>query len=574
MLRRLHPFRRPDFPSLLSLLAFQLVFVGAQAPAAEDQDRTQAILLDGMGDHHRAVTTSSAEAQRFFDQGLVLAYAYNLEEAVRSFQEAARLDPGCAMAYWGLALAWGPHINNPLMEEKASKAAFDAVGKAMALRDKASPVERELIEALSRRYAWPPPEDRKALNVAYADAMRAVHAAHPDDPDVAALFADAMMNLRPWDLWTKEGGPQPGTMEIVKTLEAVLAAYPDHPGANHFYIHAVEASPDPIKALAAAERLGGLVPGAPHLVHMPSHIFIRLGLYDKAVAANELAVEGDRRYMKRAGPLAFYNVYRAHNYHFLAYAAMFEGRGALALQAARELVKEMPEGLVRQLPDLLEGFLGIPLHVLVRFGRWDEILREPQPDPLFPATTAYWHYARGIAYSVKDQLVDAAREQAAFEEAYKKVSEKATMGNNTMRSLLDVARLTLKGEILFRKGDLDEAFGSLREAARMDRDLHYDEPWGWMQPPTHALGALLLQAGRVEEAEKVYREDLKRFPENGWSLHGLAECLRRRDDVADARRVEARFDRAWARADVKLAGSCFCRTAAPPGGAVAGSESR
>jgi tetratricopeptide (TPR) repeat protein len=522
------------------------------------------------------VTTSSSEAQRWFDQGLILAYAYNLEEAVRSFEEAARLDAGCAMAYWGLALAWGPHINNPLMEEKASKAAFDAVGKAMELRDKASPVERELIEALSKRYAWPPPEDRKALNAAYADAMRAVHEARPDDPDVAALFADAMMNLRPWDLWTREGGPQPGTEEIVKTLEAVLAADPNHPGANHFYIHAVEASPVPIKALPSAERLGLLAPGAPHLVHMPSHIFMRLGMYAKAAAVNELAVEGDRRYLKRAGPLAFYNLYRAHNSHFLAYAAMFDGRSALALGAARNLVKEMPEEMVRKLPDLLEGFVATPLHVLIRFGRWDEILREPKPGPDFPATTAFWHYARGIAFSVKDKLDDAAREREAFEEAYRKVSETAVMGNNKLRAILDVARKTLEGEYLFRKGDLDKAFESLREAARMDRELHYDEPWGWMQPPTHALGALLLQAGRVEEAEKVYREDLKRFPENGWALHGLAECLQRRGEVADARRVEARFDRAWARADVKLAGSCFCRTVPAPsaGGAAAGSGSR
>jgi len=388
---------RPSF--LLSLLSICSAFLAPVASSAED--RPQAVLLDGLGSHHRAVTTSSAEAQRYFDQGLILAYAYNLEEAVRTFEEATRLDPECAMAYWGLALAWGPHINNPLMGEKASKAAFDADGKAMALRDKASPVERELIEALSKRYAWPPPEDRKPLNVAYADAMRAVHAAHPDDPDVAALFADAMMNLRPWDLWTRDGQPQPGTPEIVRTLEALLAAYPDHPGANHFYIHAIEASPDPIKALPAAERLGLLTPSVPHLVHMPSHIFIRLGMYDKAAAANEKAVDADRRYMKRAGPLSFYNLYRAHNAHFLAYAAMFDGRGALALQAARDLVKEMPEQQIRELPDLLEAFMSIPLHVLIRFGRWDEILREPKPGPHLRATTAFWHYARGIAYSVK-----------------------------------------------------------------------------------------------------------------------------------------------------------------------------
>jgi tetratricopeptide (TPR) repeat protein len=517
-------------------------------------------LFGDLGDYHRPVTTADDRARAYFDQGLALYYGFNHEEAIRAFRHAAKLDPGFAMAWWGAALAAGPNINNPAMDEEASKSAFEALQEAMAHRDAVSPVERDLIEALSKRYAWPAPEDRRDLDRAYAGAMKTAWAAHPGDPDAGALYAESMMDLRPWDLWTPDGEAQPGTGEIVSVLEAVLAAHPNHVGANHFYIHTMEASPTPEKALPCADRLGSLEPGAGHLVHMPSHIYTRLGRYAETVAANQAAVAADRKYLERAGwNPPFYTLYRAHNFHFLAYAAMFEGQRGVAMQAAREMVAEIPLEMVRAFPDFLDGFLGVPIHVMVRFGLWEDLVKEPEPPEDLVATRAFWRYGRTVALSSLGRTEEAGREFEAFEKAYAAVPESRLIGNNTARTVLAVAEPMAEGELEYRRGNVGHAFELLREAVRRDVELRYDEPWGWMQPVRHALGALLLEQGRVEEAEAAYRADLKLHPGNGWALKGLEECQRRTGRTAEADSTHARFIKAWAHSDIAIMASCYCR---------------
>jgi tetratricopeptide (TPR) repeat protein len=349
---------------------------------------------------------------------------------------------------------------------------------------------------------------------------------------------------------------------VLATLEAVLEREPNHPGANHFYVHAVEASPDPGRAIGAADRLRYLVPAAGHLVHMPSHIYIRVGRYADASEANRRAITADLRYVAGAGRRGFYNVYRAHNYHFLAYSAMFEGRRSEAMQAARDMAREIPLEAVREMPDLLDGFLAVPVHVMVRFGLWEELLAEPRPPEDLKVTTAFWHYGRTVALSAVGRVDEAARSLAELEVAYAAVPESAYIGNNTARVVLELALPMAEGELEYRRGNVDRAFELLREAVRRDDALKYDEPWGWMQPVRHALGALLLEQGRVTEAEAVYREDLRVHPDNGWALLGLAECLRKRSAAAEATAVEARLATAWSRADVQPKVSCYCRTKA------------
>ncbi len=517
-------------------------------------------LFADLGSFHRAITTSSAEAQRYFDQGLLFCYGFNHEEAIRSFGKAAELDPGCAMAYWGMAFAAGPNINNPTMDEAATKAAFDAVSRARMFESSATPLERELIGALSKRYVWPPPKERKQLDEAYAAAVREVWKRHRDDADVGALFAESLMDLRPWDLWTPEGKAQPGTEEIVATLAAVLELVGDHPGGLHYTVHAWEMSPTPEKALPAADRLRARAPGAGHLVHMPSHIDMRVGHYADAVAANEHAIVADLRYVQHAGRLNFFSIYRAHNYHMLSWAAMFEGKSAESIAAARDLVRELPPELVALYPDFVEAYRTIPYHALVRFGRWEEILAEPEPPADHHSTTTFWRYARTMALSALGRVDEAAVERAEFEKAAALVPPRATLSLNPVAALSDLARALMDGELEYRRGRFDRAFALLREAVKRDDGLRYDEPHGWMQPVRHALGALLLEQGRVEEAEAVYRESLKRQRNDGWALHGLAECLERRGLASEADEMRGAFEKAWARADVSLPGSCFCRT--------------
>lgn len=515
--------------------------------------------VQALGGVHLPIRTTNPEAQRGFDEGLAWCYAFHHDEALRCFAAAAAADPQCAMAQWGIAYASGPHINNMAMSPELAQRAHAAATRARELAATASPREQALIAAIGARYAWPAPEDRKQLDEAYAQAMRSVYAAHGDSPEVAVLFAEALMDLRPWDLWTADGEPQPGTDEITAVLERVLAAHPAHPQACHLYIHAVEASRTPERAVAAAERLGTLAPAAGHLVHMPSHTFVRVGRYEEAAEQNRRGIAADRAIVARTGRVGFYEVYRAHNHHFLAYAAMFTGRDEEAIAAARALVAELPADVVQAMPQFLEAFLAVPYHALVRFGRWQEVLAEPEPPAWQKSARAVRHYARGIALAALGRQAEAEAEQRAFAAAVAEVPADWLHGNNSLRTVLAIGEAFLAGEIAFRGGDHERAFAELRTAVARSDALRYDEPWSWMMPPRHALGALLLEAGRAADAAAVYREDLVRHPHNGWALHGLAECQRRLGDAVAAAATTAAFERAWSKATVRIGASCFCR---------------
>jgi tetratricopeptide (TPR) repeat protein len=509
---------------------------------------------------HRGVTAEVSEAQLWFDRGLALTYGFNHEEAIRCFERAAEIDPECAMAYWGKAYALGPNYNNTEMPEEAWRDAYAAVQQAEAASAGCTDIERDLIAALHARYPSPEPEPREPVERAYAEAMRGVLRAHPDDADVHALTGEALMMLRPWKLWSPAGEPAPELTEIRVVLEAGLARWPDHPALCHLYIHAMEAGPEAARAVPAAEMLEGLTPGLGHLVHMPSHIYVWTGRYQDVIRVNQEAVKRDDAYVKHAGRENFYTLYRLHNYHFVAYGAMWEGRRELALEAARELVTEIPPGLLEQIPDFLDIFTATPLHVLVRFGMWEEILEEPEPAAGLPAHRAVWHYARGVAFASLGRVDEAVREQRAFLDAKAAVPESRVLFNNPVNMILDVGEALLAGEIEYRRENHDRAFELLRGAVALDEELNYDEPWGWMEPTRHALGALLTEQGHYEEAESVYRENLARYPENGWALHGLAECLEQTGRTEEAANVRVRFEKAWERSDTVLRGSCFCRS--------------
>ena len=490
---------------------------------------------DGLGSYSRKVTTNSAEAQRYFDQGFAFLHGFNHRAAIRAFQQAAEIDPECAMAHWGVALACGPHINSIAVPPPAAELAWKELGLAQKNAGNASPVERALIGALAKRYANPQPEDRSGLDRAYADAMREVWKKYPKDPDVGALFAEAMMNLRPWDQWTPDGKPQPGTDEIIATLDAVLKLNPNHPLANHLYIHAVEASPNPERAMAAADRLRNLQPGLAHNVHMPSHIDIRTGQWLKAVDTNAKAVEADQRYRKIFGPpKGFLNVYIAHNRHMLAYAAMMTGQRDLAMKHIRAMVAEMPSEFLTENALQAEGNVAMPLEVMVRFGLWDDILAEPEryTDKMW-FTRAFHHAARAIAYAAKGDTANARNAQSVFVERAKLVPKEDFLGNNSCEALLAVAIPMVEGEILIAEGKIDSGIEQLRAAIQKEDALKYDEPPGWLIPVRHSLGAVLMKQQRFAEAEQVYRDDLARLPENGWSLLGLAESLRKQKKNAD-----------------------------------------
>ena len=535
-------------------LSIWLLASGGAHAAAND---AAVPLFEGLGGLSRKVNTASPEAQRYFDQGLAFLYAFNHDEAIRSFRRAGELDPKCGMAFWGIAVANGPHINNPVVPENRAKAAWEALTQAKALAAAASPVERALIEALASRYAWPQPEDRKPLEQAYADAMRAVWKAFPKDADVGALFAESLADLRPWDLWTPDGKPQPGTEELVATLESVLALDPRHPLANHLLVHAVEASPHPEKADRAAEALRDLQPGLGHMVHMPSHIDVRRGRWQKAIDANAKAIEADRRYRARSPNQGFYRLYMAHNHHMLTYGAMMTGQSELALQTIREMVADIPLDFVKENP-WADGFLAMPLEVLMRFGRWDEILGEPELPEFAPISRSLRHYARAVAYASKGNVAAAQTEQAAFLEARTRVPKDATFGNNSGSDILDVAEHLMRGEILYRSGKVDEGIAALREAVVREDKLRYDEPPDWIQPVRHALGAALLQAGRFAEAETVFREDLAKLPDNGWGLYGLHRAQQMQKKAAESAATEKQFDAVWRRADLKIKSPCLC----------------
>jgi len=503
-----------------------------------------------LGRYHRAITTKSPDAQRYFDQGLLLLYAFNLEEAQRSFEHAALLDPGCASCSWGAGMALGPHINLAAQADR-TKAAHKAAQEALARSGRAKPVERALIEALVTRYSDPPPADAKAqraLDEAYAGAMRKVAARFPDDLDVQALFAESLMNLRPWDLWSKDGEPRPETPEIMATLERVMARDPRHPGANHYYIHTVEASPHPEKALAAAERLGGLTQ-AGHLVHMPAHIYMRMGRYEAAAEANRKAIAAEKVYIEKAQPKGFHWMYVAHNPQFLMAASMMEGRRAEAVAAAREATGYMQPEMLRQMPGY-DFTLVYPQWVLLRFGSWDDALAEPSPPDDLRFAKAMWHAARGIALAARAKPEEAEAERASFEKVAAGIAPDATEGLNPAARLLTIARELLAGEIAARAGRTGEAVTHLRAATQAEDELNYNEPSDWYYPTRHHLGAALIAAGQGAEAQAVYEADLRRNPGNGWALAGLAASLKLQGKTADAADARQRQQKAWERADV------------------------
>ena len=514
--------------------------------------------LRRLGHHSFKVTTASAEAQRAFDRGLTLAYAFSHYAAEQEFRRALQADPQCAMAWWGIALVNGPHINFPMVTPDRAATAWEALSQAKAIAPRATPLEQALIQALGERYANPQPEDRGPLDTAYATAMRQVWRAYPDNADVGTLFAEAAMDLHPWDFWNK-AGPQPWTPEILATLERVLQLDRKHPGANHLYIHAVEASPHPYKAVPAADRLRKLVPDASHLVHMPAHIYARVGRWDDAAAANRDAMKADARYRAAYPRPGFYSLYMAHNAHFLAFAAMMQGRSDEALRCAKQMVAGVPEEFIGEYAPVADGFMIFVSEVLMRFGRWEEILAAPEPRPGLPLSRALWHFTRASALTALNRMNEARAEKMAFEQASALVPKDWRFGNNSAAELLAIAARVLDGEMSAQAGQLEVALGSLREAVRLEDNLRYDEPPDWIQPVRHTLGAVLLRGARAAEAEQVYREDLQKYPENGWSLMGLRDALRQQGRESEANSVDARFKKAWAKADIQPTSTCYCQ---------------
>jgi tetratricopeptide (TPR) repeat protein len=526
-------------------------------PAQQTKSPTGAIAprLQKLGTHTFPVSTKNAQAQLFMNQGLNLSYAFNHAEAGRAYREAERLDPDLAIAYWGEALALGPNINAP-MDPASEPKALEAIQKAIALKPKASPREQALIDALTQRYSGRA-EDRKARDVAYADAMRKVHLQFPDDEDIAMLYVESVMDLRPWGYWTRDGTPYERTAEIVALTEQIIAHNPQHPGALHLYIHLMEAY-QAEKAEAAADRLQTLMPAAGHMVHMPAHIYQRVGRYADAERSNVMAIAADEDYISQCRAQGLYPMaYYPHNLHFLWFAATAEGRSKVAIEAARKAASQVNDETLKAVP-LLAGFRVVPYYALTRFGKWDEMLREPEP----PATSAYlsgmWHYARGTAFLGKGQTDSADQEFAKLDEL---MADKSLDGPlfspNTGRMVLSIAREVLAGEIAAAKKNYDPAIAHLEHAVRLEDALVYTEPAEFHYPPRQALGAVLLEANRPAEAETVYWEDLKRNRENGWALFGLMQALKAEGKNEDAALVESRFKKAWARADVKLTSSRF-----------------
>lgn len=539
-----------------------------------------------LGSYHRSIDTPSEAAQTWFDRGMVWAYAFNHEEAIRCFDRALELDRDLAIARWGIAYAIGPNYNKAWQAfdpvDLAASLARARMELRLAVGGRACAVERGLIDALANRFPTDDPTDGDALqagHTAYADAMLALAQVYPDDVDVAAMAADALVNVTAWALWdsrTGEPAPRSRVLEAKRILDDALAtpAGRKHPGILHLYLHTMEMSTTPQVALPAADLLRDLVPDAGHLQHMPTHIDVLCGNYHDSILSNLSAVQVDRKFVEREGPLNFYSLYRAHNLHFVVYSAMFEGNSAIALRAADELAGQLsPELLAIESPpmaDWLEAFVPLRIHVLVRFGRWTELIATPLPEDteLYCTTAATIHYGRAVAHAATGQLTQARAEGASFTEVYQRIPETRYLFNNTSRDILAIAAEMLDGEIDYRAGQFEEAFAHLRRAVELDDSLPYDEPWGWMQPTRHALGALLLEQGHVEQATQMYAADLGldptlsrpcQHPGNVWSLHGYHECLTRLGRDAEAVIIGRQLELARARADVPIRASCACR---------------
>ena len=531
---------------VVGMTCWAALFSSAEAAAADQADTPA--LFDNLGSLHHPISTTSEQAQRYFDQGLRLVYAFNHEEAIRSFEAAIQQDPQAAMPYWGIALALGPNINR-VMEKTHERRAVEMVQKARQLVDHTTRGEHAYIEALTARYVSRKGIKRKGLDEAYAKAMRSVAQQFPEDNDAATLFVESLMDLRPWDFWKPDGRPQPGTDEIVTTLEAVLARNPDHPGACHYYLHAVEASSQPERALPCAERLPGLMPGAGHLVHMPAHIYMRVGKYHEAVEQNQQAAHVDEQYLADSRPPGEYpDGYYTHNLHFLWASLAMEGRNVESMKVARDLTATITEEEARK-DRGKEIYLPTPIFSMIRFGRWDELLKEPVPPKGLRLMEGMWRLGRGLALVGTGRLPGAEGEHAVLAGLTKQIRRDRTAEEKTQRTLLKIAERVLSGEIAVRRQRYDDAIRLFEDAINIEAALPYSEPPLWPLSVRHHLGAALLLADRPSEAEAVYHTDLLRHPDNGWALIGLLQSLRaqRKDD--QAAEAEDRFKKAWAHAD-------------------------
>lgn len=545
---------KKHFATIVETLGLAVLVFFAQSAVAATAVKT-APLFDGLGNHHHPITTKSKMAQRYFDQGLTLCFAFNHSEAIRSFRAALKHDPDCAMAYWGIAYASGPHVNRPMDKEDADRA-WEALQNAQALKSSASGNEQAYIAALSQRYQAAFTQDRSALDQAYAAAMRGVTQQYPDDLDARTIFSEALMDTMPWDYWLKDRSPKPETVEAFAALRYVIQRNPNHPGANHFFIHAVEAGPNPEQGIPSADRLTGYAPQAGHLVHMPAHIYMRVGQYQDAETANRLAVKADRSYIRHCAAQGFYpGAYYPHNEHFLWYASLFQGRSADALSAAEKTADIAMENYCGP-RKAVEGprLRHLPWITLARFGRWNEILKVPQP----PATNdflidrALWHFSRGLAFVAQGSADSAGLELIEMSRLVN--SDAATNLNNPafpVTGTLLVGEQWLAGKVAQARGDNAGAIEHLQRAVRAESELPYMEPAYWPIPVRPALGAALLKAGRPAEAEAVFREDLQLWPRNGWGLFGLEQSLRAQGKLDSATLVQREFKEAWRRADVQ-----------------------
>ncbi len=539
-----------------------------------------------LGGYSRNISTTSAEAQTWFTRGLLWCFGYNHDESIACFQRALKADPHCAMAHWGVGYAAGCNYNKPweaFDSEDASRSlalAYDATQAALALAHTVSPAEAALIRALPTRYpSRTPAADMCPWNDNFAAAMRGVYADFPKDAEIATIFSEAMMNRTPWALWDlRSGQPAEGadTLEIIAVLERAMACGSgiQHPGLLHLYIHALEMSPTPEKALKAADALRGLVPDAGHLQHMPTHIDVLCGHYERVVSSNNEAMVADRKFLAHEGPLNFYSLYRCHDYHFKIYGAMFLGQFKPAIETADEMIASLPDELLRvqspPMADWLEGFISMKQHIYIRFGKWQEIIDQqlPEDHTLYSVTTAMMLYAKAVAYAASGDAINGEKYAGLFEGAFNNVPDSRYIFNNTCRDILAVAREMMLGEVEYRKGNFETAFAHLRKSVELDDNLPYDEPWGWMQPTRHALGALLLEQGHVEESASVYRADLGldntlaracQHPDNVWSLMGYHDCLKRLGREEEATIIGQRLALAKARTDTAVKSSCFCK---------------
>ena len=526
------------------------------APPAPDLAPVGATLLEGLGNYSMPVTAGGPDVQRWFDQGLALTYGFNHDAAERSFLKAAELDPDCAMCWWGAALVLGPHVN-ATMDPANNAKAWDRLQRALAAAEEGSERERAYIHALSSRYAEAPPEDRRPLDEAYAQAMAGLAAAYPHDLDATSLYAESLMDLQPWDYWDAQGQPKGNTAEVVTRLESVIARDPDHAGALHLYIHAVEASDDAERGAVAADRLRELVPGSGHLVHMPAHIYARVGRYHDAVIANQKAIVADDAYLAicKPGPGVYPLGYVPHNHHFLWFAATMEGNSAIALDAAAATAARTSDPQLMRTPgfEAMQNFALTPLFADVRFGRWQQVIDTPQPAADLPYMVAMWHYAQGMAAVHQGRLDDASAHHAELAKgaADPVIAAMKAWDRYTLADGVKIAERMLAAELARAGKDIEGAIAALNEAVVIEGSLLYDEPPAWHSPVRQSLGAALLAAGRPKDAEAAYREELRRNPENGWSLYGLERALRAQGRKDEAKTVAGRFESAWAHADVK-----------------------